>query len=173
MLFTIAQPVWDGDVGDTIEAFRATHDPQHQVLAAHFTLAFGMTVDLAAWLSHVQAVAAHTPAFRFALRHAMLFAPDKGRAHVFLVPDEGASQIAKLHGCLLSGNWAAYRRLDIPYIPHATIAVSDSAEEAQSWVDDWNSQPFALCGRVDALSVGEVRDGRFVTVASESLRSSS
>lgn len=169
MLFTIAQPVWDGGAEDAIEAFRVAHDPQHGVLAAHFTLAFGMAVDLIAWQPQVQAVASTTAAFGFVLRHALLFASNEGRAHVFLVPDEGASQVARLYGALHHGRWAEYRRMDIPYIPHITVGVAGSADQAQAWVDHWNNQVFALAGHVEALSIGEVRDGCFVTLAREPL----
>lgn len=170
MLFTVAQPVWDDGAGEAVESFRAVHDPQQGLLAAHFTVAFGIAVDLAEWQPHVQKVTSSRSPFRFVLRHAMLFAQDKARAHVFLVPDEGASQVARLYGDLHREGWAKYRRSDIPYIPHITVAVAGRVEQAQAWVDDWNSQPFELAGQVDSLSIGELRDGRFVTLAQEPLR---
>jgi 2'-5' RNA ligase len=169
MLFTIAQPIWDSCAVEGIEAFRAAHDPQYGLLAAHFTVAFGMDVELPAWRAHVQKVAASRLPFRFVLRHAMLFALDKERAHVFLVPDEGASQVARLYGALHMGGWAKHRRLDIPYIPHITVAVAGRVDQAQAWVEEWNNQPFEWAGQVDALSIGKLRDGRFVTLAQERL----
>lgn len=93
-------------------------------IETHLTLVFAT-----AWLAeqefaaHIASVAARTPRIEFACKYAMLGADDEDdRAYVFLVPDEGYAAISILHDRLYTGPLAEHLRLDIPYVPHITVA---------------------------------------------------
>lgn len=164
-LYTIACPEVDTHAQAFIEGIRRQHDPQVDRVAPHFTLVFGCTaVAEADYLVHVARLARSTPAIRFHCRHATLHAsgPD-GMAHVFLVPDEGHSAIALLHDRLYTGVLAAHLRLDIPYVPHITVAATRDATAAKALCDGLNERGVDISGELRSLSVGMLQGGRWHT----------
>jgi 2'-5' RNA ligase len=76
-----------------------------------------------------------------------------GHAHAFLTPDEGFSEIVRLHDGLYTGPLADELRLDLPFIPHVGIASTPSLEECKAIVDRLNKERFEIRGQVDALDV--------------------
>ncbi len=73
--------------------------------------------------------------------------------YVFLVPDEGYSEISKLHDRLYRGVLAPYLRLDIPYVPHIGIATISDARRIKTLCDELNSTGVAIHGQIEAMSV--------------------
>ncbi len=166
-LYTIACPQVDTSAHAFIDGIRRQHDPQVDLVAPHFTLVFGCSaVAEADYLDHVARLARHTPAIRFHCRHATLHAgrPD-GMAHVFLVPDEGHSAIALLHDRLYTGVLAAHLRLDIPYVPHITVAATRDVAAAKALCDGLNGQSVDVAGQLQCLTVGALQGGRLQTIA--------
>src|SRR2546423_12783357 len=112
-----------------LQAIRAQHDERYFALVApHFTLVFPMTsVSRTDFSAHVRQQAAGIEAISFVARCAIVVADDgKKFSHVFLVPDEGFSEIVKLHDRLYAGLFAPELRLDITFIPH--IGVGNAAD---------------------------------------------
>ena len=171
MLFTIARPIWANGAEQLIQRFRQQHDPQYMLLGAHFTIAFGVDMDFDTYLTHVRAATAHAVTIQFVLRHAMPYSLGAGPNHVFLVPDEGCSQIARLHATVYTGVLAQYQRLDMPFVPHITVAVSESAQQARALSSDWNVREFALPGRIDTLTIGRLSEQGFRELATWPLKS--
>lgn len=166
-LYTIACPQVDASAHAFIDGIRRQHDPQVDLVAPHFTLVFGCTaIAETDYLAHVSAIARHTPAIKFHCRHATLHAsgPD-GMAHVFLVPDEGHSAIALLHDRLYTGALAAHLRLDIPYVPHITVAATRDVAAAKALCDALNERGIDIASRLTVLTVSALRGGRLQTVA--------
>ncbi|MBB6563823.1 2'-5' RNA ligase [Acidovorax soli] len=165
-LYTIACPQVDASAQAFVDGVRRQHDPQVDQVAPHFTLVFGCSaVAEADYLAHVARLARHTPAIRFHCRHATLHAggPD-GMAHVFLVPDEGHSAIALLHDRLHTGVLAAHLRLDIPYVPHITVAATRDVAAAKALCDGLNEQGVDIAGELRLLSVGMLQGGQWHTL---------
>jgi hypothetical protein len=84
----------------TIQATRKIADRlYYEVVAPHFTFVFPtFTLTESALIDHVTAVIAAMPAFDFVIRCAVLGDDAfSDNTHVFLVPDEGYSQIVRLH----------------------------------------------------------------------------
>lgn len=165
-LYTIACPQVDASAQAFIDGLRRQHDPQVDVVAPHFTLVFGCTaVPQADYLAHVAAIARHTPAIRFHCRHAMLHAsgPD-GIEHVFLVPDEGHSAIARLHDRLYTGVLAPHLRLEIPYVPHITVASTRDIAAAKALCDRLNQGGIDIAGQLRSLTVGMLQGSQLRTV---------
>jgi hypothetical protein len=108
--------------------------------------------------------------FEFAIRCAVLGNDAFSEyTHVFLVPDEGYSNIVKLHDRLYAGVIASELRLDIPFIPHIGIANSLDARRCKQLVDRLNSQQFEIRGRFDGLDVIWSEGNRVGTIESVNL----
>jgi 2'-5' RNA ligase len=153
-LFTLAYPRLAKADRARLEAFRRLHDPNATVAEAHFTLVFGCDVDEAAYLEHVGDTCGSVPTIDFRCRYAMLGADDEHeRAYVFLVPDEGLSEIARLHDALYRGLLSERLRLDLPYIPHLTIGSSPDRAMAKRWCDELNREGLDVRGTLNALTV--------------------
>ena len=73
--------------------------------------------------------------------------------HVFLVPDEGQSDIIKLHDHLYSGSLKSNLRLDLNYIPHMAIGSSKDPWEAKRIVEAWNDRHVTIQSTISKLSI--------------------
>ena len=168
-LYTVACPELDDVARRFIERVRAAHDPQHGIVDAHFTLLFGSAVaDEAAYAAHVRAVAGRTGPIRFACHRAVTHTGAIGQpAHVglvYLVPDEGSDAIAQLHDRLYAGPMAGERRTGLAYQPHITVAARADAGAAEALCDSLNAAGVHIAGRLAALQIGTLQDGRFRTL---------
>ena len=139
-LFTLAYPKLSDQDLEFIDTFRRRHDRQHQVVRAHFTLAFGCSeIDERAYVEHVEQVALLWRPIPFVCRYAMLGADARSEhAHVFLVPDEGYSSICRLHDDVYRRALAPFLRLDIAYVPHITLGTSADRAAMKAYCDELN-----------------------------------
>ena len=149
-----------------IQAVRQEHDPQFALVDPHFTLVFGTEVDEAQLRTHVQTCLQSFPGFKFVLRSALVvkdsFSPNY---QVFLLPDEGLSELVKLHDGLYTAVLAPALRLDIPYIPHITIAASPDVQKMKQLADDLNKQSFSIAGRVEEITLVKFKDAQLEKTA--------
>jgi 2'-5' RNA ligase len=157
-LFVVAYPQISQADYAWIQAIRAEHDKQYSLIEPHFTLVFATQKPLPELLAHVEEVSRTFAAFRFVMRCAMpvkdFFSP---QTHLFLVPDEGFSQIVRLHDYLYSGLLASELRLDVPFIPHVTIGSFSALNQCKQVCDEINQTEFALEGQINALDIIESR----------------
>ncbi|MFN3437563.1 MAG: 2'-5' RNA ligase family protein [Acidovorax sp.] len=163
-LYTVAYPECGAQDLLAVDAWRAAHDAAgHALVRPHFTLVFACNaVDESTYMAHVAAVAARTVPIAFHCRYAMLGADAHSpRAHACLVPDEGYAALSLLHDALYTGPLADQLRLDLPYTPHITVGTFESAPQARQWCVERNHVGVSIPGRVGALWVGQVTDGRF------------
>lgn len=70
-----------------------------------------------------------------------------------MVPDEGNSEIVKLHDKLYTGILNDELRLDIPFIPHIGFGGSVNPNESKSIADELNKSNFNVYGNIDKLAV--------------------
>lgn len=171
-LYTIAYLSVDAQAQAFIDGFRRQHDPQVDMVAPHFTMVFGCkAIAQVAHIDHVAAVAQHTPVIPFRCRYAMLGADDfDGKtAYVFLVPDEGNSAISRLHDRLYTGVLAGQLQLEVPYVPHITIASTQDRAAAKALCDGLNQAGIDIAGQLQSLTVGALKDGRLQAVAEHPL----
>jgi 2'-5' RNA ligase len=166
-LLVLAYPTLAPDDHAWIQAMRAEHDARlHGVVAPHITLVFPLpadsTVAPAALVEQARRAAAGQSAIPIALRCAIV-APDApgGDTLVFLVPDEGFGALVRLHDRLYAGPLAGALRLDLPFIPHITVARAADAWACKRLADEINARPLAIAGSVDALEV-IAYDGRVI-----------
>ncbi len=138
-----------------IQAIRRTHDPLYGVVAPHFTLLFPTT----AWspeLLHAhlrRQVQGHLP-IAFTLCCAIVIKDAlSDQTQTFLVPDQGFSAIVKLHDALYAGDLAGELRLDIPFIPHITVASSHDPAVCKELADAINRQNIMIAGTLRLIDM--------------------
>lgn len=174
-LYTVSHPDLAPEDRACIARFRDAHDlPFRDVIAAHFTLVFGVQdIEDMAYESHIRAVAAQSPEVRFTCRYAMLGAdPANDTAHVYLVPDEGNAAISLLHDRLYAGPLERFHRLDIPSVPHITVATTKDREHAKSLCSRLNQAGLCISGALRSITIGALEAGKFTTLAQVPLNAS-
>lgn len=155
-LAVVNYPTLADDDGKWIQSVRQEHDPLYfDVIGPHFTLVFPTEgVSESALIDHVRRHVPDSPAFDVVFRCAILGDPDfLDHAHAFLTPDEGFSDVVRLHDRLYTGLLASELRLDLPFIPHVGIASTSTPEACKAVVDEINAEEFEIRGRVDTLDV--------------------
>lgn len=165
-LCVVAYPELEAVDQSWVQTFRREFDPQYARIDPHFTLIFPTDgVDAETLETHVRTRVAGISPFRFVLRCALpvkdSFSP---QTHLFLVPDEGLSQLARLHSQLYTGSLQAHLRLDIPYLPHITIGAFLSAAECKAAADRLHAQPFAVEGRIERVTLLQVTPAGVATL---------
>jgi 2'-5' RNA ligase len=107
------------------------------------------------------------PSFQFSLRSAMIMPRLVGEySYVFLVPDEGFSQIIQLHDKIYSNELSSSLRLDIPFVPHVTVASSKNVAVCKELVDALNNKKFEITGKIQTLDI-VFEDGDRITTLSQ------
>ena len=138
-----------------IQSIRQQHDPQFELVAPHFTLVFptdGVEVD--EFSHHVRSQIRGQAPIAFEVRCALVVKDALGAAtHTFLVPDQGFSDLVKLHDRLYSGILAPHLRLDLPFIPHITIAAAHDPAVCKRVAGEINSQEIIMRGTISALDL--------------------
>ncbi len=139
-----------------IQDIRKAHDPLFfDVVGPHLVFIFPTeAVSEEALIAHVRRHVASVAPFEVVFRCAVLGDPDfMDHAHAFLVPDEGFSDVVKLHDLLYTGPLRPELRLDLPFMPHVGIANTPEPEACKVIVDAINAENFEIRGRVEALDV--------------------
>ena len=171
-LFVLAYPQLATADLNWIQAIRVAHDPHYELVKPHFTLVFGVA-DVAStlFIDHVKLVAADCFSFQFALRCATIVKDSfSSLTHTFLVPDEGHSELVRLHDRLYTGVLSPTLRLDVPFIPHITIAAKEDAWASKKLVDALNQEQLCMHGRVEQLTIVNLIQGQLETFATVSLK---
>lgn len=164
-LLALCYPKLAADDQRFIDEFRHHHDHAYRdVVRPHFTVVFQVR-ELAetVFSEHVAQIARASRPFSFVCRYAMVHDDDSSDDYyVFLVPDEGFSELALLHDALYTNVLTPHLRLDIPYVPHVGIATLKDPRKCKELADELNAKGLRVGGRVDKISVVEY-DGKVVT----------
>lgn len=154
-LCVVAYPILKAVDRDWIQAIRRQSDPQHGIIDPHFTLVFPTDqVDRESVESHLQACIWRSIQFRFVLRSALAVKDANGtQSHLFLVPDEGFSNLVRLHDRLYSGPLKAALNLQIPFIPHITAGAFDNVEDCKHAADILNQRLFTIEGTIEQVTL--------------------
>jgi 2'-5' RNA ligase len=147
-----------------VRDFRGRHDPIAHLVAPHLTFVFptGMLSepDL---IDEVREVAKAVSPFSAEFRTAIMMPETSGASttsRIFLVPDRGLGDIIRLHDRLYAGRLRPELRLDLPFIPHITIAANLELTLAKTLVDELNVQDLELGCQIDHLAVVSIDDSR-------------
>ncbi len=154
-LLAVAYPELSEKDYNLIENYRREHDSLYDIIRTHFTLVFPVrdfsekifTEEIKKQLQGIQP-------FTFTLRSATINKDAfTENYYAFLVPDEGHSNVIKLHDKLYSGRLSSYLRLDVDFIPHITIGNSINILACKKMVNDWNSQDFEITGKIASIDI--------------------
>ena len=166
-LAVLNYPTFFDDDFDWIQSVRQEHDRlYYDVVDPHVSLVFPLDgVKPSTLIEHVREQARSSAPFKVVFRCAILGDPDfEDHAHAFLVPDEGFSDIVRLHDRLYTGPLADFLRLDLPFLPHVGIANTPQPEECREIVDELNAENFEIRGRVEGLDVVEYEGNSVQTI---------
>jgi hypothetical protein len=166
-LLVVSYPIVDVDRLAWIQDIRSQYDELNfKTIEPHFTFVFPVAgIDRETFIRHVQRSLANRQSFEFVIRCATICDDAfSDYTHVFLVPDEGYSQIVKLHDRLYTGILAAKLHLDLPFIPHIGIANSRNAIGCKQLADRLNQQQFEIRGTVTKLDILWDKNDRVETI---------
>jgi len=106
---------------------------------------------------HVRRQSAGMSQIHFIIRCAIVVGnATENITHVFLIPDEGFSDIVKLHDKLYTSILTSELRLDIPFIPHIGIANSSNPLDCKLLADRLNTESFSIDGTIDTIDIVSV-----------------
>ncbi len=150
-----------------IQNYRKANDPKYfKVVDPHFTIVFATSNFTEN--DFVDEVAKQTNGiqkFDFKIRCATINEDDSHEYyHEFLVPDEGYSQIVKLHDKLYSGAFFDNLRFDIDFIPHIGVGNSTDVHVCKKNVDTLNAQNVFIEGSVDTLDIVAYENNTITTI---------
>ena len=139
-----------------IQSVRREHDHLFfDVIEPHFALVFPTNkVGKSTLIAHITEISARFSPFEAVMRCATLGDPDfMNHAHAFLIPDEGFSDVVRLHDALYTGPLRSELRLELPFVPHIGIASTPHVEECKDIVDCLNAESFEMRAVVDTISI--------------------
>jgi hypothetical protein len=144
-----------------IQAVRAEHDIYHEIVSPHFTLVFPCSItDEVGFVGHIKRCTGGAKRIGFALRCALVVKDClSDYTHVFLIPDDGFSDIVRLHDRLYTGILASELRLDIPFLPHISIGSAITPEACKVLADNLNGGNLSIEGTIDTLDMASF-DGK-------------
>ena len=148
---------------DLIQTYRSKNDKlYYSVVEPHFTIVFPVFgFSETEFVAEIRKQAENLNKFDFAIRCATINKDTFSEYfHVFLVPDEGYSNIVKIHDILYSGLLQEDLRLDLDFVPHIGIGNSLDKNECKKMVDEWNKDDFEVKGTVSKLTIVEYENDR-------------
>jgi 2'-5' RNA ligase len=167
-LLVLAYPEIAPSNYERIQEFRKLNDElYYHVVEPHFTLVFPLPGD---WkdetlITEIEKQIRGIQQFEFCIRCAALNKDAfSDTYHTFLVPDEGYSNILKLHDKLYSEKLFPHRKLQVDYIPHMGIGNSKDPLRCLEMVEYWNKTEFATEGRIAILDVANYENDSVQTI---------
>lgn len=161
-LIVVAFPKVSAEDAMWIREYRRNHDPRFfTIVEPHFTLVFpidGIPQDV--FVHEVEQLSKGFKGCNFTIRVATVI-QDKieGYYHEFLIPDEGFSNMVKMHDALYAGIFMPHLRFDIDYTPHIGIGNADALEECKDRVDALNADNIHIAGTIDSIDIIEYTGG--------------
>lgn len=139
-----------------IDDFRKEHDKLfYGIVDPHFTIVFPtFGIGLNDFVAEVKKQAIGFKSFKFRIRCALINNDRLSEyCHVFLSPDEGNSDIVKLHDQQYSGILRKTQRLDIDYYSHIVIGSYTDRNKCKELTDSINRQNIDIAGSIDSLDI--------------------
>ncbi len=165
-LLAISFPLLATEDRDWIQSIRRRYDPHYESVAPHVSLIFEVTdIIRDQYVAHVRAVCQATSRINLCFRCATVTPGiTADNWYLFLVPDEGYSDVLRLHDRLYTDLLADHLRLDIPYIPHITLGLFDEAAACKKAADELNRERFDIPGTIASVEVVALEQERLETV---------
>ncbi|MEN6379524.1 MAG: 2'-5' RNA ligase family protein [Methanofastidiosum sp.] len=132
----------------------------YDIVKPHFTFVFPVfNLNKKELTSEIKGKCKGLEEINFCLRCAVLNKDSfNDYWHVFLVPDEGFSNITKIHDKFYSGKLKDEYFLAIQFIPHLGVGNSTNANECKKLVDELNEKNFEIHGKIKKLTIVNYED---------------
>lgn len=169
----IAYPDLEKKDFDKIQHYRELNDKLFfKVIAPHFTIVFPVFDKTETeFIDEVKLQATNIEKFNFKIKCSTINKDSfSDHYHSFLVPDEGFSNIIKLHDKLYCDKLKDNLRLDIDFIPHIGIGNSLDKYLCKSMVDEWNKTDFSITGAVTKLTIVKYDNDKVTEIESINLK---
>lgn len=150
-----------------IQDYRKKNDPRFfSLVEPHFTIIFATSnISEREFITEVEKQAKGISKFNFIIKCATINQDDSGDYyHEFLVPDEGYSNIVKLHDKLYSDKFYDNLRFDIDFIPHIGIGNSEDVNVCKKRIDQLNSKKILINGKVQVLDIVKYENRKITTI---------
>lgn len=152
---------------DFIQNYRKIHDPQYFTLInPHFTIVFPTSnFSEDEFIEEAMRQTQGMKKFNFIIRCATINQDySKKFYHEFLVPDEGYSDIVKLHDKLHSNKFFDNLRFDIDFIPHIGVGNSPNALICKKNIDHLNTKNISIEGSIETLDIVKYENNTITTI---------
>jgi 2'-5' RNA ligase len=139
-----------------IQDYRKVNDELfYDVVKPHFTLVFPVfSLSETDFIAEIKKQTIHLTCFNFSIRCSTVNKDAfSDYYHTLLVPDEGYSNIIKIHDKLYGNKLIDELRLDIDFVPHIAIGNSLDKNKCKRMTDEWNNKNFEINGRVTKLTI--------------------
>lgn len=155
-LLVLAYPEMKAEDYKWVQSLRKKFDERYyNVVEPHFTIVFPVEkIEEHSFVQHVKKSTKYFESINFTIRSSIIVKDAFSKfTDVFLVPDEGNSEIIRLHDKMYTGILSAELRLDIPFIPHIGIGGSKIAEECREISCAINKNRFSVNGVLKSLDI--------------------
>jgi 2'-5' RNA ligase len=139
-----------------IDELRRKYDPQFDLIAPHLTIVFPLPdeIDEARLVSHIGNVLGGWKRFRIRLR-GLAQSRDN---YLYLLTEQGSSEVIRLHNELYTGLLASYHRKDLPYVPHVTLGSFGDADRCSQALREAQQNTLEYQCILDRLNIVKVGD---------------
>ncbi len=164
-LLVLAYPELDDKDYRFIQDFRNEHDELfYKIVEPHFTLVFPVhDMKKSELITEIENKLHSFEPFDFTLRCTVINRDAfQDYWHIFLAPDEGNSDIIKLHDTLYSGSLLHNYRMDIQFVPHIGIANSQNQMKMWQLTRELNESHLEISGRVEKLSLVNFENNKVI-----------
>lgn len=143
----------------SIKQLRKKYDPQVELIEPHITIVFPVPESIGEQhlLSHIQNVLLTWRPFTIRLKGLQVSWDN----YLFLLVDEGKSDVIRLHDDMYVGVLAEHRRDDVSFVPHVTLgSFSAGDNRRQEAVEEAERLKLDYRSVVDRLHLVKLNDDR-------------
>jgi len=150
-----------------IQKIRQEFDPHFEFVEPHFTLIFSIyDTNTDIFIKEISNLTNTVSTINFQIKSAIInYNPQNETYYALLVPDQGFSNIIKLHESLYSNFFEKYLDLKWQFIPHITIASSQNQNIIKNICQEFNKKNMIISGKVNNLSITTVENKYMKSVA--------
>jgi len=166
-LLVLGFPKFSDSDFNWIQNHRKNYDKlYYSIVNPHFTIVFPtFNVTEGNFIEEVIAKCKNQNSIEFIIRSAVINKDSFiNTYHEFLVPDEGHSEIIKLHDKIYSEKLFSELRLDLDFIPHIGIGNSEDPLICRKNVDEINNLSMEITGIIENLEIVSYEDNRIETL---------
>ncbi len=166
-LLVLAYPVLSTNDYNWIQEFRKKHDELfYKVAEPHFTIVFPtFGFDIEDFLIEMEEKSKDVKMIDFEIKSAVINKDSfSDYWHVFLTPDQGNSNIIKLHDKLYSGKIAKTLMLELQFVSHVGIGNSKDKWVCKQLVDEINGLDIRISGRIAYLDIVKYEKDKVETI---------